>query len=221
MKQNRWNFLFPLCHGELNWTLLHFLFLFLKTFKKITVLWTKGSFHTPFHTFSDYRPGSRAQMGICNSHSHWSPPPCKSLRTPLQHFVSVPALDLWSPAKGWRNQVCAGGCPAQNQPHAPGQCRDARDIGVDLHEAVDAPSELVAVGTPLPRQPLPERVCNQGKRLEVDADRPWMQGSNNLLVVSTSPKLNCCLLLGGNSEKDGVKRKQGCFRGVSQKFFLN
>lgn len=62
--------------------------------------------------------------------------------------------------------------PSTEPVHAPGQCEGKRDVGVGLHEAVDAPSQPVIVGRPPLEQPLPERVCNQGKRSEVDADRP-------------------------------------------------
>lgn len=195
----------------------------------ITLLWTKGSFHT-LRLSQATVPGSRAQMGICNSHSHQSAPTeaSHSHLHPIEasgHLCSTLYLCPWCSCdhllRDGITRCAPSGCPAQNLPHAPGQCEDKGDIGVDFHQVVDAPSQLVAVGTSLPKQPLPKRPCNQGKRLEADADWLWVQGSNNLLVLSASPKLNGCLLLGGTREKDGVKRKQDCFGGLSHKFFLN
>lgn len=51
-------------------------------------------------------------------------------------------------------------------------------------------------------------VCSQGKMLEADADSLGAQCSKNSLVVSISPKLKCCLLLGGTTEKDSFKENK-------------
>lgn len=139
---------------ELNWTLLHFLFL--KIFKTITVIQTKETFLT-LQLSQATVPGSRAQMCTHSSHSSALFSPQKPLDPPAAH-CDMPTYVMVS-------RRIPSGCPVQSQPY-----EKAAQTGVRCqrrcHKEVGTPAQPIAVGTLLPKRSLTGRVCNQGKRIK-------------------------------------------------------